>query len=104
MEPNRQHSGQQCRGCMDVRNPSLARPGPESGDFPSLPYGDRQVLMPGEIPVGGQGLVEEDSTYGECSRAENCLGDVHQLARPRQSANLNAPPEQVAAPINLAAT
>ena len=58
---------------MGVGNASLAGPWPEAWHITADMYGDRQILVPGEVPVRGQGLVEEQAAHREGPRSQDSM-------------------------------
>jgi len=76
MEADRHHPRQQIGRGLNVRNPRLLRPATEAAHVTPGSDGDRQILMPGKVPVGGQSLVEEEPTHRECTWAQDGLSDL----------------------------
>ncbi len=70
----------------------LSASGPEARHVTAGTNGDRQVLVPREVPVRGHGLVEEQSSHHKRPRPQDRCDDFRQLLRgaaagePRESA------------------
>jgi len=54
-----------------VNHPGLLAPGREARNLTPFPDGDGEVLVPGHLPVGVGGLVEEGTADGEGVGAED---------------------------------
>jgi hypothetical protein len=87
MKSNRQHSLENRGWRTNVRNAGPDRPRPETGDLRAPSHGDREILMPGDVPVGLGRLVEQDRPHRERGVRQACMHDRKQRRRLRQLAN-----------------
>ena len=98
MNANSQHAFQNRDGRLHMNHTFFNRPRPETGDIESGFDGNRQVLMPGHLPICGRGLIEEDGAGGERIAAKHALHQGADGIQFSQIANAGDAIQEVANP------
>src|SRR5205807_6159207 len=81
MNPNRKHSFQNRGRWLYMPNAGLPAPGTVSGNIQPRLNANRQVLMPGDEPVGAGRLVEQYGPDGYRAILEGFLDEGTDLGR-----------------------
>ena len=61
---------------MDVRNSRFHSPRAEARNRVPGSHGDRQILVPRQVPVGAQGLVEKKPANRERPWSQDCFNKL----------------------------
>jgi hypothetical protein len=84
VHPHRQHPLEYGNRRLDVYDPLLLRPSSKAGDALAVANGDRQVLVPGNLPVSLGRFIEQRRLDGKASWAENRFHERSNRRGPRK--------------------
>lgn len=68
MQSDGNHALQQWRRRLDVSDSLFNRPRAEARDLPSRLHADRQILMPGHMPIRFRRLIKQDGPHQKTAR------------------------------------